>query len=52
MSWYYCLEHEKSEPEDGRANSERMGPYVTQAEADRAIEHAAQRNAAFDVDEE
>jgi hypothetical protein len=52
MSWYYCLEHKKSEPEDGCANSERMGPYVTQGEADRAIERAAQRNAAFDVDEE
>jgi len=42
----------KSEPEEGCPNSERMGPYATQAEADAAIEHAAERNAAFDADED
>jgi hypothetical protein len=29
-----------------------MGPYATQGEADLAIEHAAERNAAFDADED
>ncbi len=52
MSWYYCLEHMKSEPEDGCPNSERMGPYASQGEADAALEHAAERNAAFDADED
>jgi hypothetical protein len=52
MSWYYCLEHMKSEPEEGCPNSERMGPYATQGEADAALEHAAERNAAFDTDED
>jgi hypothetical protein len=52
MSWFYCLEHMKSEPEDGCRNSERMGPYATQVEAAAAIEHAAERNAAFDAEED
>lgn len=42
----------RSEPEDGCPNSERMGPYATQAEATAAIELAAERNAAFDADED
>lgn len=52
MSWYYCLEHTKSEPEEGCPNAERLGPYATQGEADAAIERAAERNAAFDADED
>jgi len=52
MSWYYCLEHMRSEPEDGCPNSERLGPYATQAEANTAIDLAAERNAAFDADED
>jgi hypothetical protein len=42
----------KSEPEEGCPNSERMGPYPTQGEADSALEQAAERNAAFDADED
>jgi hypothetical protein len=42
----------KSEPEEGCPNSERMGPYATHGEADAALEHAAERNAAFDTDED
>jgi hypothetical protein len=29
-----------------------MGPYATQVEAAAAIEHAAERNAAFDAEED
>ena len=52
MSWYYCLEHMRSEPKDGCPNSERLGPYATQVEATAAIELAAERNTAFDADED
>jgi hypothetical protein len=48
MSWYYCLVHQRVEPEDGCANAERMGPYETESEATHALERAAERNAAFD----
>jgi hypothetical protein len=48
MSWYYCLVHQKVEPEDGCANAERMGPYDTEAEAAQAMERAHERNVEFD----
>ncbi|HEV8024286.1 MAG TPA: hypothetical protein VGP37_05315 [Candidatus Nanopelagicales bacterium] len=52
MSWYYCLEHHAVESEHGCANSERMGPYATQEEAEHALELAAQRSAEFDAEDE
>ena len=27
--WYWCLRHQRVEPADGCANSERLGPYPT-----------------------
>ena len=52
MSWYYCLEHQRVEPHDGCPNSERLGPYESREDAERALELAAERNAAYDEDEE
>ena len=52
MSWYYCLVHQKVEPQDGCANAERMGPYNTEAEAEHALELAHERNEAFDADDD
>jgi hypothetical protein len=52
MSWYYCLVHQRVEPEEGCANAERLGPYATEAEAQHALELAKQRNEAFDRDDE
>ncbi len=49
MSWYYCLVHQRVEPEDGCANAERLGPYATEAEAQHALETAKARNDAFDA---
>ena len=49
---YYCLVHQRVEPELGCANAERMGPYETQAEAENAMETAKQRNEAFDSDDD
>ena len=52
MSWYYCLTHQRVEPEDGCANDQRMGPYETENEAASALERAAERNAAYDADDD
>lgn len=52
MSWYYCLEHQQVEPEDGCANAERMGPYPTEEAAEHALQRAAERNAEFDEDDD
>ena len=48
MSWYFCLVHQRVEPEEGCANAERLGPYGTEAEAQHALDLAKQRNEAFD----
>lgn len=52
MSWYYCLVHQRVEPEEGCANAERLGPYATEAEAQHALELAKARNDAFDAGED
>ena len=52
MSWYYCLEHQRVESEEGCPNSERMGPYLSESEAQHALENAAERNAAFDAEDD
>ncbi len=52
VSWYYCLVHQKVEPEEGCANAERMGPYETEAAAEHALETAHERNEAYDADED
>ncbi len=52
MRWYYCLEHQRVESEKGCPNSERMGPYKSEAEAWHALKLAAERNAAFDAEDD
>ena len=52
MSWYYCLEHQKVEPEDGCPNAERMGPYESEAAASQAMELAQQRSEAWDSEDD
>jgi len=52
VSWYYCLAHQRVEPEEGCANAERMGPYATEEDAQHALERAHERNEAYDADED
>ena len=52
MRWYFCLEHQQVEPEDGCANAERLGPYDSEQAARQALERAAERNDAFDDDDD
>jgi uncharacterized membrane protein YfbV (UPF0208 family) len=52
MSWYYCLVHQRVEPEDGCPNVERMGPYATEADAAHALETAKERSEAYDAGED
>ena len=48
--WYFCLVHQRVEPEQGCAHSERLGPYATRDEAERALQTAAERNETWDED--
>ena len=49
--WWYCLKHNRVEPEDGCPNSERLGPFETKEEAGNAIENARERNEEWERNE-
>lgn len=46
--WYFCLKHMRVEHGPGCPDKVRMGPYATEAEAKNAIEHARERNEAWE----
>ncbi|GGX52816.1 hypothetical protein [Streptomyces minutiscleroticus] len=48
--WYYCLEHKKVEEGPECPAKERLGPYATREEAQRAVETAAERTAQWEND--
>lgn len=50
--WWYCLLHNKVEPDEGCPNSERLGPFDSAEDASRALEIAAKRNEQWDQDED
>jgi len=48
--YWFCLNHHTVERQDGCAYQDRLGPYPTAAEAERALEKVAERNEAWDND--
>jgi len=48
--YWFCLNHHTVEGPDGCAYQDRLGPYPTAAEAERALEKVAERNEAWDND--
>ena len=50
VQWWYCLKHQAVEQTDACANSERMGPYASYAEAEAALTTAAERSEQWDND--
>jgi hypothetical protein len=48
--WWYCLKHHAVEPREGCKWSDRLGPYPSYAEAERALERVAERNEEWDND--
>lgn len=49
--WYWCLVHQRVEPEQGCANDRRLGPYETRAEAENALVRARERTEAWDAED-
>ena len=49
MAWWYNLLTGKVEEGPGAPNSERLGPFETQAEAENALEKARERNEEWDM---
>ncbi|WP_031508497.1 hypothetical protein [Streptomyces megasporus] len=48
--WFYCLEHRTVEEGPQCPARNRLGPYPTRAEAERAMETAHERNAQWEND--
>ncbi len=47
--WWYCLRHHAVEPEAGCPAKDRLGPYATKEEAERALETVRKRNEEWDA---
>jgi hypothetical protein len=51
--FWYCVKHHAVEGADGCPPIDRLGPYGSREEAERALEKAAERNAEWErMDEE
>ena len=50
--WWYNLRTQQVEQGQGDPNSERMGPYLTRAEAETALERAQARTEAWDAEDD
>ncbi|MDF9812817.1 hypothetical protein [Streptomyces sp. SPB162] len=48
--WFYCLEHKKVEEGPECPAKDRFGPYADRADAERAMQTAADRNLAWETD--
>ena len=46
--FWYCVKHHAVEGADGCPPIDRLGPYPTREEAERALEKVAERNAAWE----
>ena len=49
-SFYFCLDHNTVEGEDGCRAADRLGPYASREEAERALSKVQERNEAWDND--
>jgi hypothetical protein len=50
--WYYCLTHHTVEPLEGCKAADRLGPYPTYEDAANALQRVAERNQAWDDEDE
>ena len=51
--YWFCVKHKRVEQgEDMCPPIDRLGPYASQAEAERALEKAAERNEEWDAQDE
>jgi hypothetical protein len=51
-SWYYCLDHREVEGEAGCPNKRRLGPYPTREQAENALKKVAERNEAWEAQDD
>ena len=49
--WYWCMKHERAEPDKACAATQRLGPYATREEAESYAERVKSRNQRWDADD-
>ncbi|HEX5017665.1 MAG TPA: hypothetical protein VFX15_08780 [Actinomycetes bacterium] len=49
--YWWCLEHERVESDDGCRNAVRLGPFESYADAEKALELAHKRTEEWDNDD-
>lgn len=52
MEWWYCLVHLAVEQGTQCANSQRLGPFESQEQAEQVLERIKARNEAADQDDD
>ena len=48
--YWFCLKHHTVEGAHGCPSADRLGPYASSADAERALEKVAERNESWDND--
>lgn len=49
-AFFFCLKHRTVEGEEGCKAADRLGPYPSRAEAERALDKVQERNQSWDND--
>ncbi|MBA2508910.1 MAG: hypothetical protein H0V32_09460 [Nocardioidaceae bacterium] len=49
-TYWFCLTHHTVEGDDGCRAADRLGPYDSRADAERALDKVAERNESWDND--
>ena len=52
MAYWWCLNHQRVEGDEGCAHQFRLGPYETEAEAARALDKAKERNKEWEAQDD
>ncbi len=51
--WWYCVKHKTVESDEVACKAvDRLGPYSSRQEAEGALDRVAQRNAAWEAEED
>ena len=50
--WWYCLRHNRVEPDDGCPGKNRLGPYPTREAAEHALDTVHERNEEWEAADE
>ncbi len=50
--WWWCVKHQRVEPDLGCASTDRLGPFATPEDAARVLQTVRERNARYDAEDD